>query len=50
MAYPKRHPGTSFQPDRLRNKREQLINILVSKLKTRLNADPATELKIRDHV
>jgi len=50
MAYPKRHPGTSFQPDRLKNKRDQLLILIVQKLKAKLNLNPEEESIAKDKI
>lgn len=51
MLYPKRHPGTGFQPDRLKAKRDQLIGILSSKMKAQLGVvEPSKDQRIRQEI
>lgn len=51
MSYPKRHPGTGFQPDRLRQKRDQLVQILSGKMKAQLSIkDPKADQRIREEL
>ena len=51
MSYPKRHPGTGFQPDRLKQKRDQLVSILSGKMKAQLSIkDPKADQRIREEI